>query len=1160
MNYVSKAKRILAWVLVFAVSLTTVFTNGITAEAASKKVVKTLSGVPSKKTLTEGKSTTIKAKVTATKSVAKGDLQVSVKSSNKAIATVRVSKKPTKKAKTGTNQIVVTGKKAGTATITVTTRATNKKNKKISKKTKVTVVKPTVPTTTEATTTQATTTEATTEATTATTTEVPKVEPKKVTKISSINDKTGEIVLTFDGNVTESELKSTTLTVTAEDGTEIKAAFKEVSEEGNTATYTVDLSKVETGEYKVASDNTDIIVITKEIGSTSAKIQITGSSVKGLVYYRENGIIAVSNAKVTVGGKTVKTNEDGFYEIKANAQQNGQVSVKADGFFDAIKENIDIVDNKASAYNFEMEPYDISQIYIYGTVTNAGENEKVVSGATVTLYEGQEVKAQTKTDRNGCYAFKNEYADISNFSVDSNSIVEFPLGEYIVKDKDYTIKVEKDLTPSNLTDVYESKTTEKIELGSVKNVNVNVSLAKVKAMGEITLNLNWEENAVNKAKSKKVSVTFMNTDGSTVLKEGIIDLTGYIKDNNTEMNNGYKLADNDYFGTGSNNLHPTLPAGTYYLVIKDLGANGKQQNATEVIAVNLAEGGSTIAATEIEKAVSRTISYNVALSDAYKDKSYTMQNEAGDLKTVTDNKGTVGETINVKTKVYQKVSNVDVLIDTIDNTTLSTEGKGDKQYPAYSATKEKNNLAVNKDYVVETIKSNLVSGKTSNTTKNNEDGWNINLKGAANVINVKVKNEACFKDEYTTNKIAKDEVVKVNAVMVKSASQTATVQVNKKYRLSDLYTRGISFIADGIDNTAFCGLTPGEYTVTLDIEGYKLSTKSEEQDEQEVVIDLEDAALISEAKYEKVYPTTVKGVIAYKTMADNVATLTADGVAILYNAEKTRIVAASKWKKVNGQITYSLEDGKDGTFGAGDYVLVIRGKGIDTQVKNVNISASNIIVQNQNFDQLAVGGNSNIKSSVQTDKTSGLGENASVVAYDEYYINPLDDAVDDFAARTLLYNSNYDGAYALTFDQTTETEWGVQNISSGKYNVEIVSDTTVPEIKQITVDGTYSTKMIVQLKNFDDLIKIRLHLTNYNNNYEDGQVDYIVASSTDGTVKNEGVFIRSTKSNDEGYFYVPRNKVYTIYVYSNDTLVAEYNVTAQSSENEDIYVPCKMIK
>jgi hypothetical protein len=90
-------------------------------------------------TVNVGSSKNVKATVKTTKSVAKGDLKVTVKSSNKNVVTAKVSKSPSKKGKSGQSTVKLTGKKAGTATVTVTTKATNKKNKKVSKKIKVTV-------------------------------------------------------------------------------------------------------------------------------------------------------------------------------------------------------------------------------------------------------------------------------------------------------------------------------------------------------------------------------------------------------------------------------------------------------------------------------------------------------------------------------------------------------------------------------------------------------------------------------------------------------------------------------------------------------------------------------------------------------------------------------------------------------------------------------------------------------------------------------------------------------------------------------------------------------------------------------------------------------------------------------------------------------------
>ncbi|HCJ07432.1 MAG TPA: hypothetical protein DHV96_03405 [Lachnospiraceae bacterium] len=979
---------------------------------------------------------------------------------------------------------------------------------------------------------------------------------KKVTKISSINDQTGEIIITFESAVTADELKGTTLTVTAKDGTSIKAEFVEVSAEGNTATYKVDVDKIATGEYTVTSD-VATIEIPKNVGGTSANVQITGSAVKGLVYYTDNGVYGIKNAKVTVGGKTVNTDEDGFYEVKATPKKNAQVSVKADGFFDAVKSNVDVVSNEASAYNFEMEPYDISKVYIYGTVTNENDAKQVVTDAIVTLYEDGEIKAQVKTDGNGRYVFMNDEADVVNFDVASSACEVFAYGDYILTDKEYKITVEKDLSADNLTDVYKSYASQAIDLGSMENVIHNVSLTKIKAMGDITLKLAWNESAANKASFKKVEVSFMDQDGVTELQKAAIDLTDYLKDNNTEMSKSYKLVANKYFGADAN-VHPTLPAGTYYLVVKDWAAQGKQQNATVVIPVTLSEGGSQDVSATIEKAISRTISYSVGLDDDYKGKSFANQNEAGELKTVVDNKGTLGNTIIVETNVYQKVAGKKVLIDRLSDTKLSTEGKRNEDYPAYTANTEKNNLAKNQKYVVETIKSNLTSTEVEGDTAS-EVAWTVNLSGAVNVVRVKVANQDCFKDQYAYNGTAANEKVLVKSITVQSSKNTATVDVNREYDLSDLYGDGINLVTDCGDYSAFCGLKPGEYTVAMDIDGYKLSSDKNEQDDKDTVIDLEDATIVSEAKYEKVYPTTVTGVLAYKTVAGNENVLEANGVAVLYNANLTKIVAASRWETEDEQVTYTLEDGVDGTFGAGNYVLVIRGDGIDTQQKDIKIEASNTVVNNQNFINLTVGGNSNISSIITDEKGASLSGNPSVIAYDKYYISPIDEKVDVLAAR-VLKDSAYNGRHPLGLAAETTQTWFVDNISAGTYDVEINSDTTVDEVKEISVEGSYSENMKVQLKDSDDLIRIKLYLSNYDSNFKVGQVDYIVAISTDGTVKNESVFERRSQQNDFIYFYVPKDKEYNIYVYSNGTLVKKAKKTAQKKENETVRVSCEPIQ
>ena len=92
------------------------------AEAATKKYVKSLS-ISKKVKVQEGKQVTLKPIV---KVVKKASKQLTVKSSNKKIAKVSYSKKK--------GSITITGVKPGKATITVTTKAENRKGKKLVKR------------------------------------------------------------------------------------------------------------------------------------------------------------------------------------------------------------------------------------------------------------------------------------------------------------------------------------------------------------------------------------------------------------------------------------------------------------------------------------------------------------------------------------------------------------------------------------------------------------------------------------------------------------------------------------------------------------------------------------------------------------------------------------------------------------------------------------------------------------------------------------------------------------------------------------------------------------------------------------------------------------------------------------------------------------------
>lgn len=132
----SRLQRSMAYFLALAMILSfSVPGQTISANAAAKKYVKSLT-VDSKVSVKKGKKKTVKVKV---KTVKKASTKVTVTVKDKSVAKVTYS--------SSKNTITISGKKVGKTTVTVTTKAKNKKGKKLSKKITVTVTGTTTSTT-----------------------------------------------------------------------------------------------------------------------------------------------------------------------------------------------------------------------------------------------------------------------------------------------------------------------------------------------------------------------------------------------------------------------------------------------------------------------------------------------------------------------------------------------------------------------------------------------------------------------------------------------------------------------------------------------------------------------------------------------------------------------------------------------------------------------------------------------------------------------------------------------------------------------------------------------------------------------------------------------------------------------------------------------------
>lgn len=1134
-------KKGIAYVLSFAMITALTLDMSAGDAQAAKKYVKSLT-VSNSVTVEAGKTKTVTAKI---KTVKKASTKIKAKTNNKKIATVKVKGK----------KIKITGKKAGKAVITVSTVAKGKKGKVLSKKIKVTVKAATVPAT-PAPTVQPTNSPVIPAQTPA----VPVQKKYNVKTVGAINTKEGTISITFDEKVEASALNGTTVTIT--DGTvKVTATFKAVSDDGQSAVYAFsaeDLAKIQTGNYTVQSDSMNI---SKEVANTSARVDVTGSSVKGLVYYKDyfGDVYSIENASITVNGESVRSDKKGFYQ-KAMPADNYNMTVKANGFFDETKEDIKVSTNKASAYNFGMELYDVEKVYLYGTITEDDDSLTVISDAIVSLYEitagGESLMAVTTTDSNGKFVFANANADYSDFGVKTSSVVRFSKYWGMQKEHKYRVEITKGLSKDNLFDVYEPYTSGQFDLGSSRGVDVGTKLTKVKPITEMTMQLSWDTDLSLKG---KVELTLLDTDGRTLLKKKDMTIDKEYFESTTVLNQmksgAYKLIAEKFF-SDSTNVKPTLPAGTYYLVVKTKDADGNYIDSTVVCPVEVTPGERADAqAAMVKDEITRDIKYTTTFSDEKGYGDVAVKNQGNVLNVVRDNEGMVSSTpVAFNSNIYQVVDGVHVLINSISANTFS------KNDEVFINTYKQTNLAKDTTYYVETEKTHIVNGDSEFKT-DNQSSWNVEFTAAANVTNVTFKDAECFIDNLNTandNTAALNESIYVNSVTIKvvpananAQTVTKTIPVEKAYTVNQLTNSGIA-----INDVEAMGLPVGKYTVDFDFANYKLDAEYEDQEER--VIDLQNAKLTCNAKYEKVYPTTISGVVAY---ADTTKNMPKNGIAVLYTSDFKQIVAAADFEKVDDQVVYSLVDGENGTFTGGTYKLLIRGEGFDYMVKDVTVE-TNEVKKNVDFNDLTVGSNTNMEPMIKTNSGTGLDSSAIAYAYDEYYINPWDDAVSPLAFECLL-TSDYNGYFTLDRVAGSDVSWICENMSKGKYQIVVDSDVTDQKVFDVTLKSTYEELLTVNYTTYDNLIRINLVLSNKGKDtvaFEKGQLDYVTAVSTDGTVSYEGYVLRDSAEDDAGYFYVPAGKEYTITVYSDKNYVESKQQAAQSKESESVYVVCQAIE
>jgi hypothetical protein len=363
-----------------------------------------------------------------------------------------------------------------------------------------------------------------------------------VASVSAINNTTFEVSVTFDKEVTASELTGKKLTLT-NGSASVTATFKQL--DGQTGVFVIDNKGTlqpgngsVDGTYKVTS--TDFAVKADTV--TSYNESLVGNQVKGFVYDLSGTTPKpLANAIVEINGRTVATDSYGFYSIPSNAGSR-EVTVTAPGYtFD--KATVNVSRNDVTVQNFEVTKLDVTKLEINGKAVDASD-DAIIGSATVNLYEKAsngswtKVGSTTSNTTTGEFKFANTGAGNSFAGTDE-----------IETGKEYKVEIVKGLSAKNLDQVFHTKevtvtastSKEKNELGLVK-------LTKVKEVANFTLDLTWAADAVLPTTSTNVKVDLLTADGKTVLEGESISGTALSLTTDAKgLTQPYNLVTKSYF-------------------------------------------------------------------------------------------------------------------------------------------------------------------------------------------------------------------------------------------------------------------------------------------------------------------------------------------------------------------------------------------------------------------------------------------------------------------------------------------------------------------------------------------------------------------------------------------------------------------------------------
>jgi hypothetical protein len=999
-----------------------------------------------------------------------------------------------------------------------------------------------------------------------------------VESVSAINNTTFELTVLLSGEVTAAGLQGKSISLTKGSVT-ADATF--TSLDGQVATFTVDSadrSSLVDGDYAVSATWAELAS-----GLTSNySAVISGNYIEGFVYETTGtGTVGLFGAEVTVDGKSYETDANGYYKIATNPGEVKTVASYGENTYFVTPADVKVSRNNTSAQNFEMTKVVESQLMIEGTVVNETTGE-VVGLADVTLQtqdaDGNWVDLATvDAGSDGVYQIGNSASGAADHVFSTNKI---KLGQ------EYRVVISKDLAWNNLTDVYEEKTvTVKPSVEKAKT-SVLTKIRPIAELEDLNVNVKWDSALTSdgsaatlyNSAADTLGFTLLGTDGKEILISADADprdangtslygvpydfaagVTGVSSTSFDADSNSLKDAINlagVIKAIGSDGAYPTLPTGTYYLLVDD-GVNAKA-----VVPVEITEG--------TEKTVDATFTEagQVNTQVQVKNLKYATDSLAGltaptDLLPIGVNYDGVAavagadleaQAITPTVNFYKKLNGVNVLVHSIDEKPAGVDGVLPAEAFVYTS---------NNPYTIET--------PSQAATRVEQDATYV-IEYASEYVRGTNSAEVSLTGESLTNTISVDSASKIGEINIAPSDAATTSDTTLNIDSIELLNESGEVVATASDlsgamgttvtfdetnyEEVFQGLEPGKYKVRVTADGYETKTSNEF-----TVLDFHNVgAVIDQIALEAIPANVVSGYVRY---ADDYAVV-ADGDASIYVYDGTTLVDAQN--VTTGKFNFSgLKEGKTYTFvvrGGGHFETTAQEFKVEKGVNGLNFEVTRggeglamlTVVDEQNND-------------VNWTQTPDVAND--VVLQDKWYVTFTDadgtvldldgdgSTSDETALSTTVSGLNDNGEYALSLDGTKVFGVAATDalLSEGQYRLVVEgTDDTYGLTDTITISDVNATQYGVYKV---DLIDASSELT-YKVSGEIVEADqgsdptqgFVVAYNKSGEVV-DSVFATNDPGNTEYTLELPANAEYTIKVFVNSDLVDSKKVTVQDFDIEN---------